>query len=369
MLASNQDVLEYHFERKPVVNILRTDKYDKYFTTQRQYSGATEPLEKGWIYAALGTREMSSFVTLGFDGTQRYLFNEIRYKNKTYPLGEGFCNTTTTFGPGRLEISDALRELRWKNPIPNYDIELKAKVADPSKPYGEITLHYSFEEISPDIGKYRCIYQQFDKVLAYWMISPAKGTLSIDSKGDTSSFKLGEAEDLIGKTISSKFAYNENIHFQIPMIGEGWNWTILGCFKNQGDEQPSIFISFMEQSYLPSQKAKIPLFTQLYVIDLDTGASELYNDAQAKLTFDENATPILEIATPQGEVEIKLGAKSAESTIKHQIRGIKMMDLLFRTDYDYTTFPSIAKVKLNGKEYDAIGTSEVTGAERFCYWI
>lgn len=368
MLASNKDVLEYHFHGKPIVNILRTDKYDKYFTAPRQYSGANDPFEKGWIYAAIGTRDFSSFITLGFDNQQRYLFNEIRYKDKTYPIGEGFCNATASFYPDHLEVSDALRELSWKNPAPNYDIVMKAKAPDASKPYGEITLHYSFEEISPDIGKYKCVYEEFDKVLAYWTLSPAKGSLAIESKGDLSQFRLGEAEDLIGKTVESRFAYNENIHFKVPMIGEGWNWTILGCFKNEGDLQPSIFISFMEQAYLPSRASKVPLFTQLYVIDLDEGTSELYNEAEAKLRFD-GASPELEITTPNGEAEIKIRTKSAAATTKHSIRGGKIMDILFRTDYDYTTFPSVAEVKINGKKYDAIGTSEVTGAERFCYWV
>ncbi len=367
MLASNKDVLEYHFHGKPQVNILRTDKYDKYFTLERQYSGSAGPFERGWIYAAIGNREVSSFITLGFDEKQRMLFNEIRYKDKTYPLGEGFCNSTTTFYPDHLEISDALRELKWGKSVPNYEIEMKAKTPDSTKPFGQITLNYKFEEALPDLGKYKCVFSEFNEVFAYWMISPAKGTLSIDAKGDLSQFRLNEAEDLVGKTIESKFAYNENIHFKLPMIGEGWNWTILGCFKHKEDEQPAIFISYMEQFIKTNEK--IPIFTQLYVIDLEKGTSELYNEAQATLSWREDKTPLLTIATPDREIEITITPKSAQTISRHQIRGLPITKFLYKTECEYTTYPSVASVKINGTTYDAIGTSEVTGAEKFCYWI
>jgi hypothetical protein len=363
MKITNKQVMVHSFDGKAKLNLEETTKYDSFFTPERLFSETRKTGERGWIYANVTNKDLSAFITLGYDDSQRALFHDLRYKGKTYNIGDGFCNESTKFSSGKFNIKEDDREVEWSGMPSEYEIKAKFRKKGPTSE-GELTFTYKFEKISDEMRKYRCIFKEFNQILAYWMISPCKATLEIEGKGDISLFKLGEAEEPIGKNISSNFAYNENIHMRTPMVSEGWHWTVLDCF--QDDEQKiEKFISFMH-FFFERGNINIPIFIQLIEFDPETGEHELHDDAEIHIKWESPKTPLLAVKSKDGKIELKVSPKYEID--EHRIKGAKLANLILKTDITYATYPCNAEVVINGKKYNAIGSAEVTGGKTG-YWI
>ncbi|MFH1258121.1 MAG: hypothetical protein ABIG96_06260 [Candidatus Micrarchaeota archaeon] len=364
MKLTNKQVMVHTFDGRAKMRLEETGKYDALFSPEHLYNETKKSKERGWIYANVTNKDLSAYITLGYDDLQRYLFHELRYKGKTYRIGEGFCNDSTKFGDGMFTIKEEGREVDWKGSPSEYEVTAKFRKKGPASE-GELKLTYKFEKLSDEIKKFKCIFKEFDQILAYWMISPAKGSIEIEGKGDISLFQLGEAEELIGKNIASNFSYNENIHMRTPMISQGWHWTILDCF--QEDEQKiEKFVSFMH-FFFERGKYQIPIFIQLINWDPETGEAEVFEDAETKLKWESPKTPLLSVKSKEGKIELKITPKYEIDV--HSIRGMKLANLILKTDIDYNTYPCNAEVVIGNKKYTAIGSSEITGAGRTGYWL
>ncbi|MFH0972197.1 MAG: hypothetical protein V1835_06570 [Candidatus Micrarchaeota archaeon] len=364
MKFTNKQVLVHYFDGKTKARLEEPAKYEQFFKMDRLYGETKKTGERGWIYANITNKDLSAYITLGYDDFQRYLFHELRYKGKTYKLGEGFCNNTTKFGEGKFSIKEGEREVEWRGMPSEYEISAKFMKKGPTSE-GELSLTYKFEKISEETGRNKCVFNEYGQIFAYWMISPAKGTLEIEGKGDVSLFKLGEAEELIGKNIASNFGYNENIHMRAPMISEGWHWSVLDCYQDD-DQKIEKIVSFMN-FFFKKGKINIPIYAQLLSWDPATGEGELYEEPEVKLKWESPKTPLLSVKTKDGKVELKISPKY-EIDI-HSIRGTKLANLILKTDIDYNTYPCNAEVVIEGKKYNAIGSSEITGEGRTGYWL
>lgn len=363
MKVTNKQIMVHSFEGKTKVRLEETSKYDPYFTPEKLYSDTKKTGERGWIYANITNKDVSAFVTLGYDDMQRHLFHEIRYKGKTHRIGDGFCNETTKFSSGKFSIKEEDREVEWQGMPSEYQISLKFKKKGPNSE-GELMLTYRFEKISDEMRKFKCVFKEFNQILAYWMISPCKGSLEITGKGDISLFKLGEVEELIGKNIESNFGYNENIHMRTPMVSEGWHWTILDCFK-EDDQKMERLVSFMH-FFFERGKINIPIYIQLVNFDFENGVTEVYDQAEIHLKWESPKTPLLSVKSGDGKIELKISPKYEIDV--HNIKGMKLANLILKTDIDYSTYPCNAEVVISGVKYSAIGSSEITGGKAG-YWI
>ncbi len=364
MKLTNKQVMVHSFEGKAKLRVEETGKYDSLFTPERLFNDTRKSGERGWIYANVTNKDLSAYITLGYDDIQRHLFHELRYKGKTYKIGEEFCNDSTKFGDGKFTIKEEDRDVDWKGLPSEYEISAKFRKKGPTSE-GELGLTYKFEKLSDEIGRNKCIFNEYGQILAYWMISPCRGTLDIEGKGDVSLFKLGDAEELIGKNIASNFSYNENIHMRTPMISEGWHWTILDCFE-EDEQKIEKFVSFMH-FFFQKGKIYIPIFVQLITWDPATGESEVYDEADIKLKWESPKTPLLSVKSRDGKIELKVTPKY-EIDI-HSIKGAKLANLILKTDIDYNTYPCNAEVVIGDKKYNGIGSSEITGEGRTGYWL
>ncbi|MEK6953512.1 MAG: hypothetical protein AABX01_00770 [Candidatus Micrarchaeota archaeon] len=364
MKVTNKQIMVHNFTQKAKLALEETAKYDPLFTQEKLFADPKKTGERGWIYANITNKDLSAFITIGYDDTQRALFHELRYKGKTYKVGDGFANESAKFADGKVAIKEESRELKWSGMPSEYVVEATFRKKG-EKSEGELNFTYKFEKLSDELKKFKCVFKEFDHLLAYWMISPCKGSLEITGKGDISLFKLGELEELIGKNITSNFCYNENIHMRTPMISEGWHWSILDCF--QDDEQKvEKFVSFMH-FFFEKGKIKIPIYVQLIDFDPETGEAEVYEDAEIKLKWESPKTPLLSVKSKDGKIELKITPKYEIDV--HPIRGIKLANMILKTDIDYSTYPCNAEVVIEGKKYNAIGSAEITGEGKMGYWL
>ncbi len=364
MKLTNKDVMVHSFDGKARLRLEETDKYDSYFTVEKLFNNTRKSGERGWIYANITNKDLSAFITVGFDDEQRALFHELRYKGKTYKIGEGFGNESTKFQEGKIILKEEDRELEWKGMPSEYEIKAwfrkKTEAGE-----GELTFTYKFEKLSDELRKFKCVFKEFNQLLAYWMISPAKGSLEIEGKGDISVFKLGELEELIGKNIASNFCYNENIHMRTPMVSEGWHWCVLDCF-GEDDQKIDKFVSFMH-FFFEQGRIHIPIFIQLIDFDPEKGTAEVYDEAEVKLKWESEKTPLMSVRSKDGKIELKITPKYEIDV--HSIRGKKLANLILKTDIDYSTYPCNAEVVIGEKKYKAIGSAEITGVGKLGYWI
>ncbi|MFH1751248.1 MAG: hypothetical protein ABH863_06210 [Candidatus Micrarchaeota archaeon] len=364
MKITNKQIMVHNFTQKAKMKLEETAKYDHLFTAEKLFGNPGKTGERGWIYANLTNKDLSAFITIGYDDIQRALFHELRYKGKTYKIGDGFANSSTKFADGKVTIKEDDRELIWSGTPSEYTVSATFRKKGAERE-GELKFTYKFEKISDELRKFKCVFKEFDQLLAFWMISPAKGSLDIEGKGDISLFKLGEAEELIGKNIQSNFCYNENIHMKMPMLSEGWHWTVLDCFKD--DEQKiEKFVSFMH-FFFQRGNLYVPIFIQLIEFDPATGETEVYDDADIKLKWESPKTPLLSVKSRDGKIELKITPKYEIDV--HSIKGVKLANLILKTDIDYATYPCNAEVVIEGKKYNAIGSSEITGGGKTGYWI
>lgn len=364
MKLTNKQIMVHYFDGKSKLKLEDTNKYDNLFTQEKLFSDPKKTNDRGWIYANITTKDLSAFITIGFDDMQKSLFHELRYKGKTYRIGDGFCNDSAKFSSGKFEIKEEKRELSWAGLPSEYEVVATFRKTDEGKS-GEIKFTYKFTKISDEMSKFRCIFRQFEHLLAFWMISPCKGTLNIEGKGDISVFHLGELEELIGKNIQSNFCYNENIHLKTPMISEGWHWSVLDCFT-EDEQRIEKIISFMH-FFFQKGKINIPLYLQLISFDPNSGEAEVFTDADIKLKWESPKTPLLSVKSTTGKIELKITPKFEIDL--HPIKGIKLARMILKTDIDYSTYFCNAEVVIGDKKYNAIGSAEITGEGKLGYWI
>lgn len=364
MKVTNKQVMVHNFTERAKIRLEDPAKYESLFTPEKMFGDPRKSGDRGWIYANITNKDLSAFITIGYDDMQRALFHELRYKGKTYKVGDGFGNETTKFADGKLTIKELDREIEWTGMPSEYQVVATFRKKGPTSE-GELKFTYKFEKISDELRKFRCVFKELDHLLAYWMISPCKGSLDIEGKGDISLFKLGEAEELIGKNITSNFCYNENIHMRTPMVSEGWHWTILDCFQ-EDEQKMEKLVSFMH-FFFQKGRINIPIYIQLIDFDPNTGEAEVYEDAEIKLKWESPKTPLLSVKSKDGKIELKITPKYEIDV--HSIRGIKLANLILKTDIDYSTYPCNAEVVIDGKKYNAIGSSEITGEGKTGYWL
>ena len=332
-------------------------KYLKHFSLPAEYGGGSPPFSKGWLYAFVGGTEANGFCALAFDGTNSFLFNELRYKGKSIAVGEGPCNAQYDPLKGGVRVNEPRRRVSWRGKCPEYEVDVA--VSDGGE--NELLLHYSFQRIKPNTGGYKCVFEKFGRVFAHWVLAPMHGRLTIDAKGDLKALGCKELEPLTGKTIESDFGYAENVHVNAPLVNVGWQWSVLACQNSPGELKPEKIVGFMD---LFLGGPRLPLNYQVYVLDVETGGFQVYADAET--IFDAGEIPVVRVKNKEGTVKLVIQGSSLGK--RRRIKGKKLADFLHTADIDYRSYPSVGTAVINNKEYQAVGTSEFAGATPG-YWI
>ena len=329
-------------------------KYAKYFTRARQYDGGKDAFSKGWLYAFVGGAEASGFISIGFDGTNAFLFNELRVNGKTFCLNEGLHKTRFDAVKGDVQIREPGLKLDWRGADACYRVRFKAR-----KGKNELEIDYSFKRVHPKVGGYRAVFEVYDNVLARWIFSPLHGSIRVRVKGNADAFAPGLSA-LADKTIESDFAYCENVRALVPLASMGWHWTLLSCSDSL--ETPSKIVGFMDLFF--GKPPGVPLNLQLYSVDLVKGTLEIYGDPVVR--YSRGRVPSLSVASRDGSLSFR--ARKASPGAYKEIKGSRLAGLLKTADIDYRGYPSVGTAIINGKKYKAVGTSEFAGTGEG-YWI
>ncbi|MFA4946362.1 MAG: hypothetical protein WC607_02355 [Candidatus Micrarchaeia archaeon] len=359
MKADNKGVLVYSLDPsvkgvEPRARFERTKRFDSRFTLAKQYDGGAPAFEKGWLYSFVGGEEASGFIALGFDGSNSFLFNELRANGKTFRLGEGLHAARFDSRRGSARIREPGVELDWSGANACYRVRFKCR-----KDANELELVYSFKRIKQSIGGYRAVFEEYGGVLGYFIFSPCHGKLEIKVKGDAEVFSKG-LSCLANKTVESDFAYCENVRSLVPFASMGWHWTLLCCRDPAG--RPEKIVGFMDMFF--GKAPGIPLNLQLYSVDLATGRLDVYGNPRVR--YSHGAIPSL--AVESRDKALSLAVRKVNAGAEQEIRGKKLAGVLETADIDYRAYPSKGVVKFNGKRRAATGTSEYAGFRKG-YWL
>ena len=368
VIATPSDVLvfsldAYFKDKKPrikhVLNIAsgkNASKYDGLYNAKSQYDGGKGlTRSRGWLYGFIGNEEMSSFCAIGFDGLNSIFFNEIRTDGKTISVEDGLSDFKYNAKTATAKLEDKRKTITWKGLAPEFEVDITIKNGK-----DELSLHYSFTKLNEKIGPYRGVFEQYQQIQGNFTLSPVKGKLTINAKGDISKLGYADLKPLIGKIIESNFAYVEVAHVAIPFISVGWKWSILGCQKHfdQGINLEK-FAGFFELFVTPTH-TQIPLNYNLYSIDLATGQINVVPTADVQ----ENGN---NFTVENTDAQIKLEIQNNPSKT-YEIKGKKLAHYFSTADIKYTAYTCIAKATISGKEYKAIGNSEQAGGNKN-YWL
>ncbi|OIO28520.1 hypothetical protein COX86_02990 [Candidatus Micrarchaeota archaeon CG_4_10_14_0_2_um_filter_60_11] len=373
--ATNEDLLLFSVEPKVSKNAAGKDraelkhtlkvldaqaakKYAKYFSLAREYDGGSGLFSKGWLYAFVGGEDASGFCAIGFDGVNSFLFNELRYKGKTYGIEEGLCKAVFDPLNGAASIKEPKKRVEWRGKGPEYEVDVT--VGDTEN---ELALHYSFSRIKPEIGNYRCVFEKFGSVLSYWYLAPMHGRLTINAKGDLAKIGYADLAPLVGKLIESDFGYTEAVHVNVPFFSVGWQWTVLACQSQPEGLKPEKIVGFFD-FFFSTKEGRLPLNYQFYTVDLASGKFEAFAEADVK--FEEGEIPLVRVSNRDGSV--KLAIQNAGPGELHKLKGKRLANFLETADIDYRAYPCVATVTIDGKEYKAVGTSEFAGTGK-SYWL
>ena len=371
MKATNRDLLLFSNapiikNKKPgfkhelrVLPPSKSRKYAKYFTLAREYDGGKDAFSKGWLYAFVGGKKASGFISIAFDGSNSYLFNEIRFKGKTIGIEEGLCKVRFDQEQGRAIVKDARKQLVWSGKGPEYEVVFTMRDGP-----NELKLTYSFSRIRRDIGYYKCIFEQYGSILADWFLAPMHGKLLIESKGDLAKLGYADLKPLVGEPLESNFGYTECVHANLPFLRAGWQWSVLACQRDPGELQPEKFVGFFD-FFIGNLFNCIPLNFQFYTVDVATGEFNVFSEAEMLV---EKVEGIPRIKVTNAEGSVKLLIQSASEGKRHSIKGKRLARFLKTADIDYRGYPSVGTAIIDGKEYKAIGTSEFAGTGEG-YWI
>jgi hypothetical protein len=355
MKADNSGVLVYSLDPstkgvEPRVRFERTKRFDRHFTLARQYDGGAPAFEKGWLYAFVGGKNASGFISLGFDGTNTFLFNELRADGRTFCFNEGLHKARFYPRLGCARVREPGLELDWRGGNACYSVRFKAR-----KGRNELEIKYSFKRIKASIGGYCGVFEEYGGVLGHWIFSPMHGTLEIKVKGDADAFAPGLAA-LANQTIESDFAYCENVRALVPFASMGWHWTLLSCPSEKK------IVGFMDM-FLGNAPG-IPLNLQLYSVDLTTGRLDVYGNPRVR--YSHGRIPSLSVES--ADRKLSLSIRKQDAGVYKEIHGKKLAGFLETAGMDYRAYPSKGVVKFNGRKRAATGTSEYAGFRK-SYWL
>lgn len=362
MRFSNKDVIGFYYEPPDIrgarkLSQAAKDAAEELFNEKNTYRPMAG-FERGWIYGYINAGDLAGFVAIGRDSKQSRFFHELRLDDKNYLIGEQLCETKT-IDSQKIVIREKGLSVDWHGKPPEQNITIKIEAGD-----AKAEFRYHFEKFSEKVGPYRAVVDVFGNRAAYFFFTPAKATLTVKVEGDCE--KLGIAKELCervnGREITSFFAYNECVRMNNPMISEGWDWHIVGCYQDN-PSKPEKIAGYMDL-YFESEKfkglEKILFNQQIYAIDLESGNMDMYTDAEVSSKTIEGK-PSFHAKTDDDEMELELTAKNAPVYRKISDKagplGIHLHNI------DYCAFAPVGTAKIHGKDYNATGTSEMAGGK------
>ena len=302
MRATNKDILGFYFEPPDIHGVRKLkaasrDDAEKLFGAHAFYK-PMQALERGWLYGYLNAGDFSAFISLGRDAIESRLFHELRLNGKSHPIGEHLCDAVSE--SQKLLVREKEMQLDWSGSFPDYSVTLWLESGE-----AKAEFRYKFEKLSDQVGPYRCVADVLGNRLAYFYVCPVKASLNATIEGDYE--KIGISKELYdrinGKEITSLFAYNESVRLNAPLISGGWHWHVLSCYEDN-PAKPVKAVGFMDLFYESGRKGKENERTiinlQFYCIDLESGAIELYTDAEATMKT-KDGRPFFSIITDDGE--------------------------------------------------------------------
>lgn len=367
MQATNEDILDFYFDgRERGVRKIAPDSKDHaplsaFFKPDRIFKGSTSSFGRGWLYGYFGGAEAQAFVALAFDEHQSRFFHELRVGSASHLFGEGPCKAK--FGAKEASVSDEEREVTWKYNEMEYEVTVALKRAK-----GTLYFKYVFSKISDAVGNYRCVFHVLKNLAANWVIFPLKGSLTVWLDGEASAFRLApEVQALLGRTLTSEFAYVEDVHLALPIVSAGWNWNVLYGTRSEGEKVYKRFAGLM-QFFVDLRGRQMPINFQFYHVDPDTGKFFIYGDAEASLKISDGI-PSIAAKSPDGKFQVSLKAMRAPE--KRLIKGVALLGPLkvSTADIDYASFPCEGVLELEGEKFSGRGTSELAGLKKLSYWV
>jgi hypothetical protein len=361
MKASNKDILNFYFSPPDIHGVrklspTKKDEVEDLFTA-KSFFRPMEGLERGWVYGYFNAGDLSGFISLGSDANESRIFHELRLGGKTYVIGERMCNVVSD---GKMTARESGVALEWGGQPPEYTVKLSVESGS-----AKAKFTYSFTKLSEAVGPYRCVADLFGNQLSYFYLCPCKATLKTEIEGDYEKLGIGkELYDRVnGKEISSQFAYNESVRANAPMISEGWYWHLLSCYEDN-PSKPVKAVGFMDLYYEDERPVRgvrrLDLNVQFYIVDLETGALELFSDAEGKLTSRDNK-PFFAVTASDDDFSAEIAAQG--EPVVRKIQGKKDYFGIHLKNIEYSAFPTTAVVKFHDKTYNAVGTSEIAGGK------
>jgi hypothetical protein len=360
MRFSNKDILEFYFSPPDIRGVrrlpqARREAVEQLFSEKETYRPMVG-MERGWLYGYLNAGDLSVFVAIARDSSESRFFQEFRFDNKIFQIGESLCEARTE--GEKVQVKEKGLQAEWRGKPPEQDVTVRIEEGT-----ARAEFKYKFGPVSESAGPFRAVGDVFGRTVSYFFFTPAKASLAAKIEGDCEKLGIskGLGERIANREITSLFAYNESVRINNPLISEGWHWHMLGCYSDNPAKIEKI-VGYMDL-YLEEERirpVKVMFNQQFYSIDLESGAMEMHTESETSVTQKEGK-PVFSIKDDEGTMEAQVSPQ-IEPALRRML-GKKDLFGIHLQNIEYTAFPSAGTVKIRDKAYNAVGTSEIAGGK------